>query len=382
MPQPFDAVLLVSFGGPGGRHEIRPFLRNVLRARRIPERRLEAVVRHYEQFDGVSPLTEITMRQAAGLRERLAADGPALPTYVGMRNWHPFLEDTLAEMARAGVRRALALTLAAHHSYSSCGQYKQNASTALRTLRQAGHLDIELTYVARWHDHPGFVRANVRHIEQAIGALPPALRAAARIVFTAHSIPSDMARQSRYEADLLESARLIAAAAGRTDWALVYQSRSGRPQDPWLGPDVCDYLRAQSERGLEAVVLSPARLRRGPCGSAVRPRPRSGRNLPGGGYRNAAGCGRQRRPRLSRHAGRCGARGRPALWRGPAAVDRAGGPACADRAAAARALSVIRRPPSHNARRTRRSTAPRWQALPGFRSGAAPSCRSVGRSAG
>ena len=257
MPQPFDAVLLVSFGGPGGRHEIRPFLRNVLRARQIPERRLEAVVRHYEQFDGVSPLTEITMRQAAGLRERLAADGPALPTYVGMRNWHPFLEDTLAEMARAGVRRALALTLAAHHSYSSCGQYKQNASTALQALRQAGHPDIELTYVARWHDHPGFVRANVRHIEQAIGALPPARRTAARIVFTAHSIPSDMARQSRYEADLLESARLIAATAGRTDWALVYQSRSGRPQDPWLGPDVCDYLRAQSERGLKAVVLSP-----------------------------------------------------------------------------------------------------------------------------
>ena len=257
MPQPFDAVLLVSFGGPGGRHEIRPFLRNVLRARRIPESRLEAVVRHYEQFDGVSPLTSITLRQAAGLRSRLAAGGPPLPTYVGMRNWHPFLEDTLAEMARAGVRRALALTLAAHHSYSSCGQYKQNVSTARQTLLGAGHTDIELTWVARWHDHPEFVRANACQIEQAIDQLSAARRAAARIVFTAHSIPDGMARQSRYEADLRESARLIAAAVGRPDWALVFQSRSGRPEDPWLGPDVCDYLRAEREQGLEAVVLCP-----------------------------------------------------------------------------------------------------------------------------
>ena len=257
MPQPFDAVLLVSFGGPGGRHEIRPFLRNVLRARRIPDDRLEAVVRHYEQFDGVSPLTSITMRQAAGLRARLAADGPALPTYVGMRNWHPFLEDTLAEMARAGVRRALALTLAAHHSYSSCGQYKQNVSTARQALQDAGHADIKLTYVARWHDHPGFVRANARQIEQAIGALSATRRHAARVVFTAHSIPNGMARQSRYEAELQESGRLIAARLGGRDWALVYQSRSGRPEDPWLGPDICDYLRAERERGLEAVVVCP-----------------------------------------------------------------------------------------------------------------------------
>ena len=257
MPQPFDAVLLVSFGGPGGRHEIRPFLRNVLRARRIPDDRLEAVVRHYEQFGGVSPLTSITMRQAAGLRARLAADGPALPTYVGMRNWHPFLEDTLAEMARAGVRRALALTLAAHHSYSSCGQYKQNVSTARQALQDAGHADIELTYVARWHDHPGFVRANARQIEQAIGALSATRRTAARVVFTAHSIPNGMARESRYEAELQESGRLIAARLGRRDWALVYQSRSGRPEDPWLGPDICDYLRAERERGLEAVVVCP-----------------------------------------------------------------------------------------------------------------------------
>ena len=257
MPQPFDAVLLVSFGGPGGRHEIRPFLRNVLRARRIPDSRLDAVVRHYELFDGVSPLTAITEHQAAGLRERLAASGPPLPVYVGMRNWHPFLEDTLAAMARRGVRRALALALAAHHSYSSCGQYKQNAATAREALRQAHGADIELTWVARWHDHAGFVQANAGHIEAAVQRLSPAARAGAKLVFTAHSIPAAMARQGRYEAELRESARLIAAELGRKDWALVYQSRSGRPEDPWLEPDVCDYLRAESARGLTAAVLCP-----------------------------------------------------------------------------------------------------------------------------
>ena len=257
MPRPFDAVLLISFGGPGGRHEIRPFLRNVLRSRRIPDSRLEAVVRHYEVFDGVSPLTAITLRQAAGLRERLGAGWPQLPVYVGMRNWHPFLEDTLAAMARDGVRRALALTLAAHHSYSSCGQYKQNLVTAREALRNAGQADVELTHVARWHDHPGFVQANAGQIEAAIGRLSQDRRAGARIVFTAHSIPAGMARQARYEAELRESAGLVAAALRRSDWALVYQSRSGRPEDPWLEPDVCDYLRAAGAEGLEAVVLCP-----------------------------------------------------------------------------------------------------------------------------
>ena len=256
-PQPFDAVLLVSFGGPGGRDEIRPFLRNVLRARRIPASRVEAVARHYELFDGVSPLTAITRRQAAGLRARLAAAGPPLPVYVGMRNWHPLLEDTLAAMAHDGVRRALAVTLAAHHCYSSCGQYKQNAVTAREALQRAGLPDIELTWAPRWYDHPGFVRANAESIARALDRLPAERRAGARIVFTAHSIPVAMAEESRYEAELKQSAQLVAAALDRRDWALVFQSRSGRPGDPWLEPDVCDYLTAERRQGLEAVVLCP-----------------------------------------------------------------------------------------------------------------------------
>ncbi len=197
---PFDAVLLISFGGPQGHDEIRPFLRNVLRGRSIPETRLKAVAKHYERFGGVSPLTAITMQQAEGLRTRLAEADNSLPVYVGMRNWHPFLEDTLIEMANSGIRRVLALTLAAHHSYSSCGQYKQNVIQARKHLRSKTKLDLEFTYVADWHEHDGFIKANAHQITQARNALAPDLRTKAKLVFTAHSITQAMATESRYEA--------------------------------------------------------------------------------------------------------------------------------------------------------------------------------------
>ena len=254
---PFDAVLLIGFGGPQRRADIRPFLRNVLRGRRIPSERLEAVARHYELFDGRSPLTEISRRQADGLRERLSGGGPDLPVFLGMRNWHPFLDDVLSEMAESGIRRALAIILAAHHSYSSCGQYRQNVADARRTLGERGHPDVEVLYAPGWHAHPGFVAAHAARIEDARRLLPGALRRAARIVFTAHSIPRSMAGCARYVTELEESAGLVATAVDAPDWQLVYQSRSGRPADPWLEPDVCDYLRAAQEGGLEAAVLAP-----------------------------------------------------------------------------------------------------------------------------
>ena len=190
---PFGAVLLISFGGPTGRDEIRPFLRNVLRGRRVPPSRIEAVARHYERFDGVSPLTSITRRQAAGLRDRLAVHGPDLPVFVGMRNWRPFLDDTLAEMAAAGVDRALGVILAAHHSYSSCGQYRQNVADARRALRARGIADVEVLFAPGWHTHAGFVAANADRIDRARRRLPDTVRRAARVVFTAHSIPCSMA---------------------------------------------------------------------------------------------------------------------------------------------------------------------------------------------
>jgi protoporphyrin/coproporphyrin ferrochelatase len=255
--RPFDAVLVVSFGGPQGPADIRPFLANVLRGRRIPPERIEEVVGHYEHFGGVSPLTAITMQQADGLRTRLAAAGLDLPVYVGMRNWHPLLPDTLRQMADAGVRRAIGFISAAHRSYSSCTQYRQNVFDARAEIVGLGQHDITVTYVDDWHEHAGFIDANARHVEEALARLPADLRDRARIVFTAHSIPASMTGAARYQLQLQQSARRVADRIGRADWALVYQSRSGRPEDPWLGPDICDYLRDEHAKGLQAVVICP-----------------------------------------------------------------------------------------------------------------------------
>jgi protoporphyrin/coproporphyrin ferrochelatase len=241
---PFDAVLFVAFGGPQGPADVRPFLENVLRGRRVSPERVEEVAHHYERFGGVSPLTELTRQQAAALEAALAARGLPLPVHVGMRNWHPFLADTLTRMSGAGVRRAIGVLAAAQRSYSGCLQYKENVRDARAALTAAAHRDIDVVYVGDWHEHPGFVDANADHIRRAASQLPPGLRDSARLIFTAHSIPESMARQYPYEQNLRASAQKIAAAAGRADWALVYQSRSGRPGDPWLEPDICDYLRA------------------------------------------------------------------------------------------------------------------------------------------
>lgn len=253
----FDAVLIVSFGGPQSLADIRPFLGNVLRGRRIPPERIETVAAHYAHFGGVSPLTELTMRQAEGLRERLATAGMAVPVYVGMRNWHPYLTDTFARMSDAGVRRAVGFIAAAQQSYSSCQQYKENIADARAALRSAGRPDVEVTYVDSWFDHPLFVEANAAHVRDALARLPDQMRDRARLVFTAHSIPLVMAKSSRYERQLLEGARKVAERAGMRDWGLAYQSRSGRPEDPWLEPDICDYLRRERARGLTAAVLCP-----------------------------------------------------------------------------------------------------------------------------
>jgi protoporphyrin/coproporphyrin ferrochelatase len=251
----FDAVLVISFGGPQGRDDIRPFLANVLRGRRVAPERVDEVAHHYELFGGVSPITQLTQRQADGLRERLAAAGHPLPVYVGMRNWHPFLTDTLKKMYADGVRRAIGFIAAAHHSYSSCHQYRENVASAQQALKNdGGH--VEITFVDSWFDHPQFIAANASHIRDALNRLPGHVREDARIVFTAHSIPKPMAEASQYEHQLSESSAAIAERVGLT-WALVYQSRSGRPQDPWLEPDVCDYLRREHAQGLAAAVICP-----------------------------------------------------------------------------------------------------------------------------
>jgi ferrochelatase len=256
-PGPFDAVLLVAFGGPQGPADVRPFLENVLRGRRVAPERIEEVAHHYERFGGVSPLTEFTMQQAQALEARLGDRGLRLPVRVGMRNWHPFLSETLSDMAARGQRRAIGVLAAAQRSYSGCLQYKENVRDARTAMAERGLPPLEVTYVGDWHEHPGFIDANADHIRVATGRLPEPLRARARLIFTAHSIPLSMAAAYPYERNLRATAAKVAQAAGFPAWDLVYQSRSGRPGDPWLEPDVCDALRAEHARGTGAVVLSP-----------------------------------------------------------------------------------------------------------------------------
>jgi protoporphyrin/coproporphyrin ferrochelatase len=279
---PFDAVLVIAFGGPQGPADVRPFLANVLRGRRVPAARVEEVAHHYERFGGVSPLTELTLRQADALRATLRERGLPLAVFVGMRNWHPYLADTLAEMAHQGVRRAVGVIAAAHRSYSSCTQYRENVDAARAELAARQLPDVRLCYVGDWHAHPGFIEANADRLRGALDRLSADVRGEARVVFTAHSIPVSMADQYPYRQQIEESARLVMAqldAAGRdavdrgglhsrptteerpfrsgSTSAVVYQSRSGRPEDPWLGPDVCDYLRAERQAGLRAAVIAP-----------------------------------------------------------------------------------------------------------------------------
>lgn len=258
MPAPFDAVLLVSFGGPLGLDDIRPFLANVLRGRRIPPARIEEVAHHYELFDGVSPITGYTMEQAEALRAGLAARGLQLPVYVGMRNWAPLLPDVLAQMARDGITRAIGVLAAAHRSYSSCTQYKQNVLQAREAVHAEGLRPVEVTYVGDWHLHDGFLTAVADRVLVARDTLPLDLQGRARLVFTAHSVPATMAGATTYRLQLQTSAAEVARRLGIDDWALVFQSRSGRPEDPWLEPDVNAYLREEHAKGdLAAVILSP-----------------------------------------------------------------------------------------------------------------------------
>jgi ferrochelatase len=245
-----QAVLLLAFGGPTRPEEIRPFLETVTRGRRIPPERLEAVARHYELIGGRSPMNELTFRQARALRRTL----PELPVYVGMRNWAPTIADAVTEMTGAGVRRAVGVILSPHANEASRERYFQSVDEA-RAL--AGARAPELLWVPSWHVHARFVEALVDRLRTALGELPQGRRAPARVVFTAHSVPTATAATSPYEAEILETARAVATAARVSQWQIAYQSRSGNPREPWLEPDVNDVLRAAAAAGVRDVVVAP-----------------------------------------------------------------------------------------------------------------------------
>jgi ferrochelatase len=245
----FDALLVVAFGGPEGMDDVMPFLENVTRGRNVPRERLDEVAEHYARFGGMSPINAQNRALMAALGPELDAHGIDLPIYLGNRNWHPFLEDTLREMTADGVTRALAFITSAYSSYSSCRQYRENIVDAQAAVGPAAP---EVLRLRAFHNHPGFVEANTDHVRAALAGLPDA-----HVAFTAHSIPLAMASRSRYESQLAETARLVAERVGAEDHAVVYQSRSGSPRVPWLEPDVCDHIRSLARRGVEGVVVSP-----------------------------------------------------------------------------------------------------------------------------
>jgi ferrochelatase len=250
----YDAVLVVSFGGPEGPDDVLPFLENVLAGRNVPRQRMLEVADHYRHFGGVSPLNAQNRALVEALEAELAERGLRLPVYWGNRNWHPLLSDTVRRMAEDGVRRSLAFVTSAYSSYSSCRQYLENIEQARRSVGPAAP---RIEKLRAFYNHPGFIRPMSERLLDALTRVPADRRAAARVVFTAHSIPQAMADACDYVAQLEEASRLVCEPLGVKDYRLAYQSRSGPPEQPWLEPDILAVLTqlAGSAQGGDVVIV-------------------------------------------------------------------------------------------------------------------------------
>lgn len=248
MPQ-YDALLIVSFGGPERVDDVIPFLENVLRGRNVPRERMLAVAEHYYHFGGRSPINDYCRELMDALRPEVP-----LPIYWGNRNWHPMLADTVRQMERDGVRRALAIATSAYSGYSGCRQYLEDIASARAA---AGPGAPEIDKLPPFSGHTLFIEANAARVVDALASLEPGEREAARLVFTAHSIPTAMAASSQYEQQIRAAASAVAEKVGRSEFDVAWQSRSGPPQQPWLGPDILDHLRALAAWGTKTVVAAP-----------------------------------------------------------------------------------------------------------------------------
>ena len=252
----YDAILIVGFGGPEGPGDVMPFLENVLRGRPVPRERMLEVAEHYQHFGGVSPINAQVRALIDALRPELGRRGVDLPVYWGNRNWHPMLADEVGRMADAGVSRALGVVLSSYSSYSGCRQYREDL---IKAREHVGERAPQVDKMRVWYNHPDFVAVNADRVREGLDQVPADRRDDARVAFTAHSIPAGMAANCNYERQLTETCRLVAEAVGLTSgrWKLVYQSRSGRPTDPWLGPDILDHINALKGEGVADVVIQP-----------------------------------------------------------------------------------------------------------------------------
>lgn len=250
----YDALLVVSFGGPEKRDDVLPFLENVTRGRNVPGERLLEVAEHYYHFDGRSPINDQCRALIAALHDELNGRGPSLPIYWGNRNWHPFLTDTMRQMRDAGIRHAAAFVTSAYSSYSSCRQYLENIEAARAAVGEGAP---RIDKLPAFYDRPGFIEACADRVHQALGRFLPNEPNSVRLAFSAHSIPCSMAQASAYEGQLRLTASAVAKRTQFDRWDLVFQSRSGPPSQPWLGPDILDYLRTAHGEGARRVLVSP-----------------------------------------------------------------------------------------------------------------------------
>src|SRR5438309_2735101 len=256
----FDALLVVSFGGPERHEDVLPFLENVLRGKNVPRERMLEVAEHYYHFDGRSPINDQNKQLIAALEAEFRKQGIAMPVYWGNRNWHPLLADTLKQMHAEGVRRAAALVTSAFASHSGCRQYREDIA---RAQQAAGAQDMVIEKLPNFCDRPEFIEVMTERVRAAMAELEGAEHSGAgpskaeQLIFTAHSIPVSMADASPYLRQLKEASARVAAACGMSNWTLVFQSRSGPPTQPWLAPDICDYLREQHAAGVRSVIICP-----------------------------------------------------------------------------------------------------------------------------
>ncbi len=251
---PYDSILFVSFGGPEGMDDVLPFLENVLRGKPVPRERMLEVAEHYRHFGGVSPINAQNSQLIDALRVELDAAGIDLPIYWGNRNWHPLLPDTLQRMRDDGRQRAIAFFTSMFSCYSGCRQYRENISDAQATVGIGAPI---VEKVRKGFNHPRFIAAQADLVGQGLNTIPEERRAATKLLFTAHSIPMSMADNSRYVVQLTAACGLVAEAVGHGDWELVYQSRSGPPQQPWLEPDICDRIEQLPSEGVRDVAIIP-----------------------------------------------------------------------------------------------------------------------------
>ena len=254
MSQNYEAILIVSFGGPEGMDDVMPFLENVLKGRNVPRERMIEVSHHYKQFNGISPLNEQNRQLIHALRIELENSAIELPVYWGNRNWLPLLPDTLRIMAADGVRKSLAFFTSAYSSYSGCRQYRENIEEARKIV---GSTAPRVDKLRVFYNHPNFIEANCERILKAADHVDAERRSSAFLIFTAHSLPQSMATCCAYVNQLEETSRLIANKLKWYNWRLVYQSRSGPPNQPWLEPDVCETISELNKQGIRDIIIAP-----------------------------------------------------------------------------------------------------------------------------